>query len=77
MYEELIQEDIDAITREKSNNIKKHSILDILNNVGVIFTGHYVHYKNVPKETKFERNIAKRAKLRRQRLDELKKGEKT
>ena len=77
MYQELIQEDIDAIIREKRNNIKKHSILDIPNNVGVVFTGHYFHYKDVSKETKFERNIAKRAKLRRQRLDEVKKGKKT
>ena len=31
---------------------------NILKNVGSIFTGAYLHYKNVPKETMFERNIA-------------------
>ena len=39
LYEELIQKDIDTLRREKSNNIKKHNILDILNNVGTILIG--------------------------------------
>ena len=48
LYKELIQKDIDALTREKSNSIKKHNILQTLNNVGTIFTGGYLHYKEVP-----------------------------
>ena len=49
LYNELIQKDIDAIERGKSDDIRKHNILDILNNVGSIFTGAYLHYKDVPK----------------------------
>ena len=52
--------------REKSNRFEKYSILNILNNVGSIFIGVYLHYKNVTKETMFERSIAERIKLRRE-----------
>ena len=69
LYKELIQKDIDALDREKRNSIKKNNILKILKNIGVIFTGAYLHYGEVPKETIFERNIAETVKLRRQRLD--------
>ena len=47
----------------------------ILKNVGSIFTGAYLHYKRVPKETMFERSIAERTKLSRGRLDEVKRKE--
>ena len=68
LYEELIQKDTDALTRKKSK---------ILDNVNAIFTADtYLHYKELPKETEFERSIAGREKLRRQRLDEVKKREK-
>ena len=76
LYKEMIQKDIDALTREKSNRIKKHNILDILNNVGEILGNIYFHYKDVSKETEYERSVAERAKLRRQRLDKVKKREK-
>ena len=33
LYEELIQKDSDALTREKGDSIKKHNILKILENV--------------------------------------------
>ena len=69
----MIQKDIDALDREKRNSIKKNNILKILENIGAIFTGAYLHYEEVPKETIFERNIAERVKLRRQRLDIIKK----
>ena len=49
LYHELIQKDVDAIERGKSDDIRKHNILDILNNVGSISTGAYLHYKDVPK----------------------------
>ena len=75
LYNELIQKDIDTLEREKSNRSEKYNILNILNNVGSIFTGVYLHYKNVPKETMFERSIAERIKLRRERLDEIKRKE--
>ena len=47
----LIQKDIDALEGEKRNVTRKYNILNILNNVGSIFTGTYLHYKDVPKET--------------------------
>ena len=75
LYNELIQKDIDALEREISNGIRKHNILNILNNVGSIFTGAYLHYKDVPKETMFERSITERTNLRRGRLDEIKRKE--
>ena len=56
----------ETLIREKSN---------ILNSVGSIFTGTYLHYKNVPKETMFERSITERIKSRRGRLDEIKRKE--
>ena len=54
--------------------MKKH-ILDILNNIGSIFTGAYLDFKDVPKETVSERSIAERTKLRRERLVEIKRKE--
>ena len=73
MYYELIQKEIDALEREKSNRFKKYNILNILENVGSIFVGAYLHYKNVPKETMCERSIAERTKLRRGALHEIKR----
>ena len=75
MYNELIEEDIDTLEREKSNWFEKYNILNILNNVGSIFTGAYLHYKDVPKEKMFQRSIADRTRLRRERLDEIKRKE--
>ena len=72
----MIQKDIDALTREKSNNIKKHNILNILNNVGAVFGSIYFHHKDVPKETMFERTIVERSKLRRGKIIEIEREEK-
>ena len=49
--------------------------MNILKKVGLIFTGAYLHYKNVPKKIMFERSIVERIKLRRGRLDEIKRKE--
>ena len=76
MYNELIQKDIDALKREKSNSIKKYNISKILDNVDAIFTGVYFHYKDVPKKTIVERSIAKKVKLRREKIVEIKEEEK-
>ena len=46
--------------RKKRNDTRKCNILNILNNVGSIFTGTYLHYKDVPKETMVERSISER-----------------
>ena len=74
-YKELIQKNIDALEREKSDDIRKYNILNIVNNVGSIFTDTYLHYKDVPKAKMFERSIAERTKLRRGRFDEIKRKE--
>ena len=44
----------------------------VLKNLESVFNGVYLHYKDVPKETMFERSIAERTKLRKQRLDKIK-----
>ena len=50
LYSELIQIDIDALEGKKRNYIRKYKILNILNNIGLIFTTDiYLHYKDVPK----------------------------
>ena len=53
------------LKKSKNNKLEKHNILNILENVGAIFTGVYFHYKNVPKETMFEISIAERIKSRK------------
>ena len=50
MYKELIQKDLDALKREKSNSINKSNFLKILENISAIFTGTYLHYREVPKK---------------------------
>ena len=60
MYKELIQKKIDTLEREKSNSIKKHEILEIIENIGAIFTGAYLHYGEVPKKTTVKRSIYRR-----------------
>ena len=69
----MIQKDIDALEREKSNSIKKNNILKTLENIDAIFTGTYLHYRELPKKTIFGRNIAEGVKLRKQRLDIINK----
>ena len=72
LYNELIQKEIDTLEKSKSNKPEKYNILNILENVGAIFTSVYFNYKDVPKETMFERSIAEKIKLRKGRLDEIK-----
>ena len=76
LYKELIQKDIDALERAKSNSIKKYNVLKILENIGAILTGAYFHYREVPKKTIAERNIAESVKLRRGRIAEIEEEEK-
>ena len=77
LQKELIQKDIDALEREKSNSIKKNNNLKILKNIGAIFTGTYLHYGEVPKKAIVERNIAENVKLKRRRIAEIEEEEKT
>ena len=69
MYEESIQKEINALKDEKSNNVKKHKILNILENVvSVFFADTYSHKKEVHKETIFERRLAERSKLKKTKV---------
>ena len=47
----------------------------ILNNIDSILTDTYLRYKDVPKETMFERSIAERIKLRKERCNEIQRKE--
>ena len=78
LYNDLIKPDVDALKHAKGKGKnKRNNILNILSNTeSSLFEGVYFHYKDVPKETWYERRIAERAKLRRQRLDEVKKKRK-
>ena len=76
LYKESIQKDINALEQNKSNNPRKYNILDIFNNLDSIFTGTYLHYKDVPKEITFERNITDRSKSRRGKIAETEREEK-
>ena len=69
----MVQKDIDALEREKSNSTKKNDILKILENIGAIFTGTYLHYRELTKKTIVERTIAESVKLRKQRLNIINK----
>ena len=71
----MIQKDIDALEREKSSDIRRYNILNILNNLGSIFTGAYLHYKGVPKGIIIERSVVERTKLRRGKFDEIERKE--
>ena len=74
LYEELIQKDFDALKRKRSKNTKKNNILEIFENINAIFTGNYLHYRELPKETIFERSIADRIKSKKQKLDIINKN---
>ena len=73
LYKEFIQKDIDELEREKSNSIKKNNILEILKNIDAIFTGPYLHQRELPKKTMLEKNIAESVKLKERRIAEIKK----
>ena len=65
MYKELIQKDIDALEREKSNSIKKHNILKILKNIGAMFTGAYLHYGEVLKKNNSWKKYCRECKIKK------------
>ena len=76
MYNGLIQKDTDALKREKSSSINKYNISKIFDNMNAIFTGAYFLRKDVPKKTIVERTIAKRVKLWKEKIAEIKKEKK-
>ena len=71
LYSNLIDPDITMLKNAKSKDKNKiNDILNALENLKSILTGVYLHYKDLPKETMFERSIAKRITLKKGRLDE-------
>ena len=75
LYSDLITTDITELENAKGKGKnKRHKILDVLRNLKSVFTGVYFHYKDLPKETIFERSILEKTKLR-ERLDEIKEKE--
>ena len=61
--------------KEKKLMALENLILEYSQNGRLNIKGAYLHYKNVPKKIMFERSIAERIKLRRGRLDEIKRKE--
>ena len=56
--------------------IKKHKILNIHENLGSVFTADtYSHNKEVHKEIIFEKSFAEQLKLKKERLNEVKRKE--
>ena len=57
LYSDLITRDITELenTKDKGKN-KRNNILDVLKNLGSVFTGVYFHYKDVSLES--EESIA-------------------
>ena len=75
LYSDLIAPDITKLENMKGKGKnKRHKILEVLENLKSVFTGTYLHYKDVPSE--LEESIAERTKLRRQRSDEIANKEK-
>ena len=76
LYSDLITLDITELENPKGKGKnKRHNILNFLKNLESVFTGVYLHYKDVSKEIMFERSIAERIKSRRGRLNEIKRKE--
>ena len=58
--------------RDKKIIALRNNILEILDNVGTIFTADtYSHYKELSKETEFARSIAERSKLRKEKIVQI------
>ena len=55
----------------------RNNILKILENIGAIVTGAYLHYGEVSKNIIAEKNIEESVKLRRRRIAEIEEEEKT
>ena len=53
----------------------EENIFDVPKNLESVFTGVYLHHKDLSKEEKFERSLAERTKLIRRRSDEIERKE--
>ena len=60
LYNSFIKPDIDLLRKATGKGKDKgNNMLEVLNNIeSSLFEGIYLHYKNVPKETEFEKSIA-------------------
>ena len=75
LYSDLIALDIIVLKNIKGiGKNKRYNILNVLINLQSVFTGVYLHYKDVPSESESEleseESIAERTKLRGQRSAE-------
>ena len=76
LFPDLISPDITELEKTKGKvKEKRYNILNVLKNLASVFTGVYLHYEDVLKKTMLERSIEERIKLRREKLDEIKKKE--
>ena len=74
LYNNSIKPDVNALSNVPGKGkCKKINMLNVLDNIKSSFDGFYLHYKDVPKETVYERSIAERSKLRGERTSEIKK----
>ena len=64
----MIQKDIDALEREKSNSIKKNNILKTLENIDAIFTGTYLHYRELPKKNNIWKKYCRGCKIKKTKI---------
>ena len=72
----MIIPDIALLKKLKSKGKgKRTNILNALSNLDTVFTGFYLHDKDVPKKIMFEKNIEETTKLRRERSHEIERKE--
>ena len=58
LYSDLITPDNAALEKSKcKSKDKRENTLNVLKNLESVFTVLYLHQKDVPKETRFERSI--------------------
>ena len=75
LYSNLITSEITALEKSKSKGRdRRNNILNVLKNLGSVFTGVYLSCSDKPLES--EESIAERTKLRKQRSDEIAEKEK-
>ena len=76
LYPNLIIADISALKKSKGKSKdRRNNISNVLKNLELVFTSLYLHHNDVSKEEVFERSIAERTKLRRERSDEIERKE--
>ena len=72
MYDELIPEDIDALTEQPNNDSRKY-ISQTLSTMQVQYLLALIYITKTCLKKVFERSIAERNKLRKRRINEIKR----